>query len=476
MAVDLGTVSTPQASFVIFMDGFEHYDDLSQKWTSVQAGNGATPEILHGDGTYYGLADTTPDPDVDRQYVKDRGGLLYISGTHYATVGGRGDVDGSWPYVQKYLQRQAVQHVICAMNIKADAYTGVPFLRFLNQAGDLILGFAITPDGSIISCRGTETDGLSFYYGSSAGVIKPGVWTEISIGVGGVTPPNPGDYTYDEGFHTKIDVNGANVAGFGAFYAATRATCQVYEVKLGAAGTNTYISDFICHMGMLNEACCVHALRPEADIGQTSTGAEISGDLLDMLGLTADGSIDDVRGWPPSAGTIDLSSGCSFWGFYVTEELRYPTDLGLAARFQKFLPFICNPFHTELLVRELVQVLNAAYLDAIMAPKEVWMVHEFKGLEYHIYATCQVNALAQGGAFAFGITPYGPDWDSNYLQYQPRGGLHFDIVQVCHRHPRYRYMWSPRELNWLPLGVMAMPEMIEDDARSDEYVPLCESF
>lgn len=469
MAVTLGTAQAPQASNVVFMDGFEHYDDLSQKWTSVQAGGGETPEILHGDGTYFGLEGTTPLP-YDDQYKKDRGGVLYIGGTHYATVGGRGDVDGSWPYVQKYLQRQGVQRIICAMNIKAEEYTGVPFLRYLNEDGDLIVGFAITPDGTVVTCRGTE--GTSMRFPIISGTVKKNGWTEIVVGIGIISPPNPGDYDYEEGFFTRVEVNDRDVDGYGGYYAALRADCQVYEIKLGAAGKETYISDFVCHTGMINDATHVHALRPEANAGYI--GADLGSALTDVLGLSAEGDFEDIREWPPSTGdTISLSSGCAYFGFYVTADLRYPTDADPAARYVAFLPFICNPFQTELVIPEYAAALNALFLDAILAPKDVWMVHEFKGLEYHTYATCQVNALAQGGAFAFGITPKGPDWDSNYLQYQPRGSWKYDIVQVCHRHPRFRYMWSPMMLNFLPLGVSAMPEMIEDDARSSVYLPTC---
>ena len=471
MSVTLGPEVLPQAFRVIFMDSFTHYDDLTQKWTSVQSGGGATPAIVHQDGTYYGLQDTTPLP-LDDQYEKDTGGVLYISGEHHPVIGGRGDTDGSWPYVQKLLQRQAAQKIRCIMNLKAEDYTGVPFLRLLNEAGDLIVGFSITPEGSVLCCRGGDTSNLRFSF--KVGSVIPGAWTELSLGVGIVTPPDPeGLYDYDEGFFTHIEVNGADANGYGGFYLAARADCIVHEVRLGPAGRETYISDFICHSGMINDGAHVHALRPEASAG--SIGSELAGTLAGIVGLASDGNIQDIREWPPGAGSISLTSGCGYFGFYVTEELRYPTDLGEFDRHMLFLPFICNPFATQLVVKEAVLYLKAAFRDALLAPKDVWMVHEFKGLEYHTYATCQVNALAQGSGFAFGITPKGPDWDSNYLQYLPRGSLKYDIVQVCHRHPWLRYMWSPMMLNWLPLGVMAMPEDIEGEARADpgEYKPLC---
>jgi len=443
------------------MDGFEHYDDLSQKWTSVVAGGGTTPAIVHGDGTFFGLETTTP-LGADDQYKKDRGGVLYMSGTH--------SVGGGWPHVTKLLQRQGVQRITCAMNIKAEEYTGVPFLRYYNVSGELIIGFAITPDGTVVTCRGAE--GADLRFPVTAGTVRQGVWTEIVLGIGIISPPNPGDYTYEEGFFTRIEVNDRDVDGYGGYYQAARADCQVYEIQVGAAGKETYISDFVCHTGMINEACNVHALRPEANAGYI--GADLGSGLTDVLGLAVDGNFEDVREWPPSVGgSIELNSGCHYFGFYVTEDLRYPTDVDALVRFAAFLPFICNPFHTELIIPQYASYVHAIFQDALQAPKDVWMVHEFKGLEYHTYATCQVNSLAQGSGFAFGITPKGPDWDSNYLQYLPKGSWKYDIVQVCHRHPFFRYMWTPMMLNWQPLGVMAMPSDIEADARSDEYLPSC---
>lgn len=486
MAVTLGDAQTPQASSVIFMDGFEHYDDLSQKWTSVVSGSGSTPAIVHEAGTYYGLQDTTPIAEEYDQYEKERGGLLYIDGTHYATA--RGDLDGTWPHLTKLLQRQGVQRIICALNIKADEYTGVPFLRYCNEAGDIIVAYAITPEGNIVCCRGTE--GTNMRFPIIAGAVKSGVWTEVVLGIGLISPENPGDYTYEEGFWTRIEVNDRDIDGYGGYYAAARTDCQVYEIKLGAAGTNTYISDFVCHMGMINETAHVHALKPLDPINPTGQDTEIYYQLSFNL--------DDMAAWPPSPTGISLTGGCYFIGFYLTEAFDFGIDplKGYSSisvvpitvthadteyRYLIFMPFFCDPDNqlSQLEIKEVKEARALAtlgYLGGLTADKEIWMHGPFKGLEYHTYATCQVNALAEGSGFAFGVTEDGPDWDSNYLQYIPRGSLKFDITQLCHRHPYLRYMWSPMELSWHAMGIMALPEDIEGDARYTDYWPPCWSI
>ncbi len=418
----------PQMSYVYFLDGFDHYTALADKWTSV---NG-TALVKTESGTWYDLPSTNPGHLYDTNLK--RGNCLSFPGTY--------EPGDALPYIEMDLQELARLRVLVSLNLKADAYTGIPFIQLYDSAHNLVGGFAFTPEGLPHTMYGALYTNYRF---ATIGAMytHPGMWVNIKCGVGFAVQDDPAEGV--EGtLGLRMDVNyRKSLTGFGAFYDIDPTGLKVQYIRISSAGTNTLISDIICLAGegMINEANNIHTLLPKKEGGPIPT-------------FLFAGTNEDVDEYPPDTSSfLEFTSTCDgdVWAYIEASKIELP--------------------------RGPMSPGDASRAGYIAGGRNTDTQPGMFGLIDHAYGTIQMNALSQGLQGAVGIiSPPAPtyqlyetaasgltgfsnrdktiDGDSNVLFHADRGSWKYDITQICHWHRWIRRLWRTNTFNNVWAGVM----------------------
>lgn len=439
-------VAVPVQSKVLFMDGFGHYENLDEKWDTASGGS-----ITASSGCYLdtsGLSTLAERGDY-HQYVAPYSGTLTFSGGPYKPGTGA-------PYVEKSLGNFTGQRFHGVVTLKAEKFSGNPFLEFLDGSGNLVVGFCILPDGTPATVNGSQT--TNYRYGKFGSMCARNTWIELTCGIGIISPAG----ATPQGWFPYVKVNGFNISGWDMFYSGAASTIE--SVRLGPAGQATEISDFVLHRGMFNEAGCVHGFHHETgQYDQAPGGAYVQGTEW-----------DDLNDVPPAGDTIGLIGGGvrdrEAWSMgYILED---PT----CGEFSLWIaPVAITPEFNWLRVWLTTTAVEANipvfWYHRVLYYGEClpdWLMNgQLAGLEYQTYPTMQVNAYASGSGMAFGLSGGGIDWDSIYLN-RPKDNA-FDITQVCHHHSWYRWQWTPISLHEYAIGAIAMNKDVEGQARFVAY-------
>lgn len=283
---DSGIPPAPQMSFVLFMDGFAHYEHLEDKWTTFYGGIG----IEENAGCWYDI----PSIIDDHEYTKENNpaNALYIPGTYYP-----GDAA---PYVEMDLtDHLARTRIIVSMNFKAEEFTGIPFFRAYDENHNPLYGYGFTPDGTPFSFWGASPTTSNMLFATSGSMYThPNMWINIRVGIR--LAVDYGEMSVPGWAGLRMDVNQhKHTAGFGMLYPVSTDDLKIRYVRLSTAGKNTRVSDLIClRRSMINEANCVHTLWPKEGVGYDS--------------------LDDN---PPSKGsTVEATPCCSGHTYLFTED------------------------------------------------------------------------------------------------------------------------------------------------------------
>lgn len=464
--VEFNVPATPQMSFVFFLDGFDHYTDLTQKWTNVTGGT-----IVGEAGTWYDLAST----HAYHEYSTDRkrGNALKFAGSYMP-----GD---TLPYIEKDVKQLAEIRTHLSFNMKADVFSGTPFLQFYDESYNLLAGFAFTPEGLLYTMYGALYSNILFANG--AYIAAPGHWINLKCGIGFAINSSE---SVDGALGLRVAMDEHNtLTGFGNFYNVDPAGMSVKYVRLAPAGENTVFSDLICTGGkqMINEYNNIHTLKPLAEEGIWPSGL-VGDDGAGPVTIHVSGGGDAERldDYPPDTGSsISFTSSCQSKCFaYIVAPYTYYRS-----------PYSNQPLYIRGPGADSgvpnadywMHVLDPATLGAVGVPaagRDINIQPLMFGLDWQSFGTVQVNALTNGTHAGLGciappqyVYPIGfpgpgyttrttiyrdhvPDGDSNYIWHDERSEWQFDISQVCHWHRWIRRLWQVNTFNNVWLGVMAM--------------------
>lgn len=448
--------AAPQQSFVLFTDGFSHYDTPSQKYSDT----GGTHEIEEYAGTWNNMRDDFP---LEESWLyQQRKNALFFDGAYSP-----GD---SLPYVEMDLDQNDLSQqtgtrdlrkrmVQVSFNLKSTAFSGTPFLQLLDSSRNVVAGFALTAEGIPVTYHLGDYANIRFAGGGTQ-YCPTGHWINIRVGIGFAINDDP-TAGVNGTIGLRVDVNQHKaLAGFGNFYDYDPTGLKIQYIRISTAGEDTYISDLIAFVtGLVNENNNIHWLEPKSTVGVPEGPF-----FAEWFGI--EGDVDDVAGYPPDVSeTITINDTCipsaQYYFFVDAENLRLDREPEHIAGFG-FTP------------QE--RALEISYVGT---PGGLVVTQpEFDGLVWQTFGTVQANALSKGGNAAHGCflppdhpawdryffsrgpgqqSPYGMfDGDSNFIWHEDRGNWHFDITQICHWHRWIRRLWTPIVFNMCAPGVCGM--------------------